>query len=124
MRQKVLIVGGLIHNPEVIFLDEPLSGLDANSVVTMKEIISRLAARGKTIFYCSHVMDVVERVCHRIVIISEGKIVADGSFEQLQAMGKATSLERIFTQLTSQGGHEVVADKFIHAFEGDSIDHG
>ncbi len=124
MRQKVLIVAGLIHNPEVIFLDEPLSGLDANSVVTMKEIISRLAARGKTIFYCSHVMDVVERICHRIVIIAEGKIAADGSFEQLQAMGKATSLERIFTQLTSQGGHEALADRFIHAFEGDQATHG
>jgi ABC-2 type transport system ATP-binding protein len=116
MRQKVLIVAGMIHNPEVLFLDEPLSGLDANSVLTVKEIISRLAQRGKTIFYCSHVMDVVERVSDRIVIISGGAIIADGTFEQLQTMNKAASLERIFTQLTSEGGHEQVADQFIEAF--------
>ena len=117
MRQKVLIVAGMIHNPDVLFLDEPLSGLDANSAVTVKEIIGRLAALGKTVFYCSHVMDVVERVCDRIVILSDGSIVADGSFQQLQAMNKEASLERIFTHLTSEGGHDVVADKFIRAFD-------
>jgi ABC-2 type transport system ATP-binding protein len=113
MRQKVLITAGLIHNPEVIFMDEPLSGLDANSVVIVKEIIMRLAERGKTIFYCSHVMDVVERVCHRIAIIADGKIIADGTFEELQAQSRGASLEKIFTQLTSEGGHQTVADRFI-----------
>jgi ABC-2 type transport system ATP-binding protein len=117
MRQKVLIVAGLIHNPQVVFLDEPLSGLDANSVVVVKEVITRLARHGKAIFYCSHVMDVVERICDRIIIISEGRIIADGTFEQLQGMSKAASLERIFTQLTSAGGHAAVADRFIQAFE-------
>ncbi|HNQ24468.1 MAG TPA: ABC transporter ATP-binding protein [Phycisphaerae bacterium] len=124
MRQKVLITAGMIHNPDVLFLDEPLSGLDANSVVTVKEIIARLARRGKTIFYCSHVMDVVERVCDRIVIINNGEIIADGSFEQLREMNKAASLERLFTQLTSSGGHEAVADRFIEAFEVESSAHG
>lgn len=118
MKQKVLITAGMIHNPDVLFLDEPLSGLDANSVVTVKEILRRLAERGKTIFYCSHVMDVVERVCDRIVIISGGQIIADGSFEELQAQARGQSLERIFTQLTSEGGHDVLADQFIRAFEG------
>ncbi|MEP0842587.1 MAG: ABC transporter ATP-binding protein [Phycisphaerae bacterium] len=118
MKQKVLITAGMIHNPEVLFLDEPLSGLDANSVVTVKEIIRRLAGHGKTIFYCSHVMDVVERVCDRIVIISGGRIIADGSFEELQARSKGASLERIFTQLTSSGGHEALAEQFIRALEG------
>ena len=118
MRQKVLITAGMIHNPEVLFLDEPLSGLDANAVVTVKEIIARLAARGKTIFYCSHVMDVVERVCDRIVVISGGRIIADGPFEQLQAESAGSSLEHIFTQLTGQGGYEGVADRFIRAFDG------
>ena len=117
MRQKVLITAGMIHNPDVLFLDEPLSGLDANAVVTVKEIISRLARMGKTIFYCSHVMDVVERVCDRIIIISGGSIVADGSFEQLQATNTAASLEHIFTQLTGEGGHEALADRFIRAFQ-------
>jgi len=123
MRQKVLIVAGLIHNPQVVFLDEPLSGLDANSVVIVKEIVARLARHGKAIFYCSHVMDVVERICDRIIIISEGQIIADSTFEQLQTMNKAASLERIFTQLTSAGGHAVVADRFIVALER-AADHG
>jgi len=120
MRQKVLIAAGMIHNPDVLFLDEPLSGLDANAVVTVKEIIAQLAKRGKTIFYCSHVMDVVERVCDRIVIISGGRIIADGTFEQLQASSKEASLERIFTQLTGQGGQDVVAGDFIRAFDAGS----
>ena len=123
MRQKVLIVAGLIHNPQVIFLDEPLSGLDANSVVVVKEIITRLARSGRAVFYCSHVMDVVERICDRIIIISEGQIIADGTFEQLQGTSHAASLERIFTQLTSAGGHEAVADRFVQILERPA-DHG
>lgn len=124
MRQKVLLTAGVLHNPEVLFLDEPLSGLDANSALTVKEIVARLARMGKTIFYCSHVMDVVERVSDRIVILSGGQIVADGSFEQLQATSSAASLERIFSQLTSQGGQEAVADRFIQAMQGGSTVHG
>ncbi len=116
MRQKVLIVSGLIHDPEVIFLDEPLSGLDANSAITIKEIVAQSAAAGKAVFYCSHVMDVVERVCDRIVIINDGHIVADGSFEQLKSMNKAASLERIFTELTGDGGQEAVAEQFIQSY--------
>ena len=117
MRQKVLIVAGLIHNPQVLFLDEPLSGLDANSVVIVKEVITRLAQHGKAIFYCSHVMDVVERICDRIIILADGHIIADGTFEQLQTMNKAASLERIFTQLTSAGGQVAVADRFVETLE-------
>ncbi len=115
MRQKVLIVAGMIHNPDVLFMDEPLSGLDANSAVTVKEIFARLAEIGKTIFYCSHIMDVVERVCDRIIILSNGQIAADGSFEELRQMNKEESLERIFTQLTSEGEQDVVASQFIQA---------
>ncbi len=117
MKQKVLIVAGVIHDPEVIFLDEPLSGLDANAAVMVKEILAQLAARGKTIFYCSHVMDVVERVCDRIVILGDGRIVADGSFEALQRRSGEASLEHIFTQLTSDGGHATAARDFIRVFE-------
>jgi ABC-2 type transport system ATP-binding protein len=118
MKQKVLIIAGLIHNPEVIFLDEPLAGLDANSTVIVKELLSRLAAAGRTVFYCSHMMDVVERVCDRIVIVDQGCIVADGTFESLQAQSRQASLERIFTQLTSAGGQEVVARRFLDVIDG------
>jgi len=124
MRQKVLILSAMIHNPDVLFLDEPLSGLDANAVLTVKEIIARLARGGKTIFYCSHVMDVVERVCDRIVILSNGTIIADGSFEELQSMSKADSLEGIFTQLTGKGEQTGIAEQLIQAFREPSEAHG
>jgi ABC-2 type transport system ATP-binding protein len=102
MRQKVLITSGLIHNPEIIILDEPLSGLDANSVIIVKELIARLATEGKTIFYCSHMMDIVEKVSDRIILIANGAVVADGSFQELQQQsGNLGSLENIFASLTS-----------------------
>lgn len=113
MKQRVLITAGLIHNPEVIFLDEPMSGLDATSVVLIKEIIAQLAASGKTIFYCSHMMDVVEKVCDRIIILSEGSVVADGSFAELQKLKQESSLETIFTHITNQQNGSDLAGKFI-----------
>lgn len=119
MRQKVLIIAGMLHDPEIIFMDEPLTGLDANTTVTMKEILAKLAKQGKTIFYCSHIMDVVERISDRIVIINNGQIIADAPFEELQAMYKerGESLETIFTQLTGNTQHSVIADQFIEAFK-------
>lgn len=103
MRQKVLLISGIIHNPDIIVLDEPLSGLDANAVITVKELIALLAKEGKTIFYCSHMMDVVEKVSDRIVLINQGTVVADGTFEQLKAE-HGESLERIFSKLTGKDG--------------------
>src|SRR5204863_8963311 len=79
MKQKVLIASALMHHPEVLFLDEPLTGLDANAALVVKELIRGLAAQGRTIFFCSHVLEVVERVCTRIVIIDRGRAIADGS---------------------------------------------
>lgn len=101
MRQKVLLISGIIHNPKIIILDEPLSGLDANAVIMVKELIALLAKEGKTIFYCSHMMDVVEKVSDRILLIANGEIIADGSFEDLKAGGDET-LERIFAKLTGK----------------------
>jgi ABC-2 type transport system ATP-binding protein len=124
MKQKVLIASSLIHNPDVIIMDEPLSGLDANSAILVKEILSRLAQRGRAIFYCSHVMDVVERICDRIVILSGGTLIADGSFEQLRSMSKAPSLEQLFSELTSEGTHESVAEQFIEAFDNGQVANG
>lgn len=101
MKQKVLLISGIVHNPQIIILDEPLSGLDANAVITVKELIALLAKEGKTIFYCSHMMDVVEKVSDRIMLINQGTIVADGTFEQLKAE-HGDSLERIFSKLTGK----------------------
>jgi len=113
MTQKVLITAGLMHDPEIIFMDEPLTGLDANSALVIKELIARLAAMGKTVFYCSHIMDVVERVCTRIMILDGGRIAADGSFDELQGQAQGSSLEQIFTQLTGEGVHEATADQLV-----------
>ena len=104
MKQKVLLISGLMHNPEIIFLDEPLSGLDANAVILIKEILLQLKKSGKTIFYSSHIMDVVEKISDRIVIIDKGCVIADGSFEALQQQAQQGSLEHIFTSLT--GGEQ------------------
>lgn len=117
MRQKVLIVSGLLHNPDIIILDEPLSGLDANSVIIVKDLISKLAKDGKTIFYCSHMMDVVEKVSDRIVLINEGVVVADGSFTELQSQQGNQSLEKIFAHMTAKESLSDAADQMMSAFE-------
>ena len=117
MKQKVLIASGIMHNPEIIILDEPLSGLDANSVIIIKEIISGLAKEGKTIFYCSHMMDIVEKVSDHIVLIHEGQVIANGSFEELQQHRGNDSLEKIFSDLTSTESPSIKADQLMKLFE-------
>lgn len=117
MRQKVLIASGLLHNPDIIILDEPLSGLDANSVIIIKNLISRLAKEGKTIFYCSHMMDVVEKVSDRIVLIDEGRVIADGSFEELKTQQGDRSLEQIFASLTANSSLDASTDELMKALE-------
>jgi ABC-2 type transport system ATP-binding protein len=113
MRQKVLLIAGLLHNPDIIFLDEPLSGLDANAVILVKEILSQLKKNGKTIFYSSHIMDVVEKISDRIMIINKGEMIANGTFEELNNAAQQGSLEQLFTQLTGNNEHTSVAEQFI-----------
>lgn len=117
MRQKVLICSALLHNPDLIFMDEPLSGLDANSVIMVKEMLIHLAREGKTIFYSSHLMDVVEKISDRIILIDQGKVIADGSFEELNKLSNDENLEKMFTRLTGNTNHEEKAEAFINAFE-------
>jgi len=118
MRQKLLIISSLLHNPDLLFLDEPINGLDANSVMIFKEILAQLAKQGKTIFYSSHLMDVVEKISSRIVLINEGHIVADGTFEQLQADSEGSSLEGIFNQLTGFDSYEEIGAQFVATVQG------
>jgi ABC-2 type transport system ATP-binding protein len=117
MRQKVMICSALLHNPELIFMDEPLSGLDANSVIMVKEMLSHLAREGKTIFYSSHLMDVVEKISDRIILIDQGKVIADGSFSDLSSLANDENLEKLFTRLTGNTNHGEKAEAFINAFE-------
>ena len=113
MKQKVLLISGILHNPEVIFLDEPLSGLNANAVILVKEILSQLKNAGKTIFYSSHIMDVVEKISDRIVLINKGTIIANGTFDELKSQRETGSLEQIFNQLTGNNEHVQLAEEFI-----------
>lgn len=113
MRQKLLIIASLIHNPDILFLDEPLSGLDANSVLVFKEVLSKLAGEGKTIFYSSHIMEVVEKISSRIILLNNGQIAADGTFEELKKKNMEGSLEQIFNQITGFTKHEEIANEFI-----------
>jgi ABC-2 type transport system ATP-binding protein len=117
MRQKVLLASGILHNPDIIILDEPLSGLDANSVIIIKELIRKLANEGKTIFYCSHMMDIVEKVSDLIVLIDEGRIVACGTIEALREQHGQLSLEKIFAHLTGKESHSISADALLKALE-------
>jgi ABC-2 type transport system ATP-binding protein len=106
MRQKVLISAALLHDPAVIFLDEPLTGLDVESAVLIKTLLSSLAAGGRTVVYSSHVLDVVERICTRVLIINEGRLVADGSPDTLKERAREASLEAVFQDLTRSGSAE------------------
>lgn len=114
MKQKILIIAGIINNPDVIFLDEPLSGLDANSVILVKEIFSKLAKDGKTIFYCSHLMDVVEKISDRIILINNGIVVAEGRFEELKNE-KSGTLEKLFAELTGREEKTIVTEALFNS---------
>lgn len=113
MRQKVLFISAVLHNPDLLFLDEPLSGLDANSVIIIKDILEKMRGQGKTIFYSSHIMEVVENISNRIVLLVDGKIAADGSFDELKEQSQQGSLEDIFNQLTGFDAHAETASAFV-----------
>lgn len=115
-RRKVAIIAALLHNPQVIFFDEPLDGLDASASAGFKALIQSLARSGRTVVYSSHLLDVVERVCDRVIVIDRGRLILDGvPGELLAAHGEAT-LERLFTRLT--GGTEMAekAASFARTF--------
>lgn len=115
MKQKALIINGLVHNPDIIFLDEPLSGLDANSVIIVKEMMIQLKNDGKTIFYSSHLMDIVEKISDRIILINDGRVIADGTFDELKA-GNAKSLEQLFSELTGKTDNEEKSHSILKIF--------
>lgn len=99
MRQKVLLIAALLHNPDLILLDEPFSGLDVSSGLVLRSLIQELAARGKVVLFSSHELETVERVCSHIVILHRGKVVADDSIQHLRTLMELPTLERIFSQL-------------------------
>jgi ABC-2 type transport system ATP-binding protein len=99
MRQKVLLAAALLHNPDLVLLDEPFSGLDVGSSLILRSLIEELAARGKVVLFSSHELETVERISSHIVILHRGKIVADDSIERLRTLMSLPTLEGIFSQL-------------------------
>ncbi|HTN17739.1 MAG TPA: ABC transporter ATP-binding protein [Chitinophagaceae bacterium] len=119
MRQKVLLTAGILHNPSIVILDEPMSGLDANAVIVVKELIQVLKQEGKTIFYCSHMMDVVEKVSDKIVLIDKGTIIANDTIEALRE-GSSNSLETIFAQMTTSENLNETAGNIAQAMRSNN----
>lgn len=101
MKQKVLLSAALLHEPPVLLLDEPLSGLDAEAVLLVRALLRRWADTGRTVLYSSHILDAVERIADKVVVIRDGTIVGQGSPDALKAETEAASLEVAFSQLTS-----------------------
>jgi ABC-2 type transport system ATP-binding protein len=99
MRQKIVISAALLHDPSVILFDEPESGLDVTTTLVLRHLIRILAERGKSILYSSHILEVVERVCSRVIVLYKGAVVADDSVEHLQVLMSRSSLEGVFSQL-------------------------
>jgi ABC-2 type transport system ATP-binding protein len=114
MRQKVLIAAALLHNPELILLDEPLSGLDVNAAIMIKDLIAALSA---TVLYSSHVLDVVEKICHRALIIHHGSLIADGTLDSLRASTGRESLEDVFRTLTHSADVQPGVARIITALQ-------
>lgn len=112
MKQKVAIAAALLHDPPVVLLDEPLNGLDANAAFVVKEILRSLAREGKAVLFCSHVLEVVERLCDRVVILDRGQIAADGPMERIKA---TAGLEDFFRRLTSSEDLTAVAEEFLRS---------
>ena len=113
MRQKVLLSAALLHNPDLLLLDEPLSGLDVNAGIMVRDLVAALAAEGKAVLYSSHVLDVVERVCDRALIIHQGRLVADGPLDALKASAERESLEGVFRQLTGTEDAATGVDEIV-----------
>jgi ABC-2 type transport system ATP-binding protein len=113
MRQKILLLAALIHDPEVLILDEPFSGLDVGAALILRSLLRSLAARNKTILYSSHVLEVVEKVCHTVLILRKGRVVADDSVARLRELMEESSLEGVFAQLTETEDADAVANRIL-----------
>ena len=109
MRQKIVISAALLHDPSVILFDEPESGLDVTTTLVLRHLVRTLAARGKAILYSSHILEVVERVCSRVIVLHEGAVVADDSVDRLQTLMSRSSLEGVFSKLVIRDRPERMA---------------
>jgi ABC-2 type transport system ATP-binding protein len=113
MKQRVLIAGALLHDPDVLIFDEAQSGLDIANALLFRHLLRTLAARGKAVLYISHVLELVEKICEHIVVIYQGRVVADDSVTSLRGLMQLPNLEEIFKQLVEQGDMESRANEIV-----------
>ncbi|MGB6192866.1 MAG: ABC transporter ATP-binding protein [Terracidiphilus sp.] len=120
MRQRVLLAAALLHNPQLLVFDEPLSGLDVVSARLFKDLLELLAAQGKAILYISHVLEVVEQLCNRVIVIARGKILADAAPTELARLLSLPNLESAFAQLVRQQDTRTVAGEIVEVMQSAS----
>ena len=113
MRQKILLMAALLHDPELLILDEPFSGLDVNAAMILRSLLRTFAARGKMVLYSSHVLEVVEKVCNKVLILSKGRIVAYDSVARLREINEKSSLEEVFAELTQTENADLIARRML-----------
>lgn len=118
MRQKILISASLLHDPDILLLDEPMSGLDVTTGLIIRDLVKRLAAEGKILIYSSHVLEVTEKICTKVIILHKGRIVADDSVEALRTLMKLPTLVEIFSQLTAQEDTDAMARGIVEVMKG------
>jgi len=113
MRQKILLLAALLHDPELLILDEPFSGLDVNASMILRGLLHSLAARQRMVLYSSHVLEVVEKVCNTVLILRKGQVVAHDSVAHLREMMSKSTLEGVFAQLTQPEDTDAVARQIL-----------
>lgn len=113
MQQKILIVAALLHDPDILLFDEPLSGLDITSALIFQELLRQLAGEGKAILLCSHVPEIIEKLCSRVLIFHRGRIAANDTIKKLRQMQAQPSLERVFVQMANQPDAERTAQVIV-----------
>jgi len=121
MKQRVLIAAALMHDPKLLIFDEPLSGLDVLSSRLFKDLLLELTAAGKAVLYISHVLEVVEQICSRVVVIARGKVLADASPAELTGLMELANLESVFAQLVQQEDTKSLARELVEAIKVQNV---
>jgi ABC-2 type transport system ATP-binding protein len=117
MRQRVLIAAALMHDPKLLIFDEPLFGLDVVSARLFKDLLEQLAAQGKAVLYISHVLEVVEQLCHRVIVIAKGRVLADAPLSELKTLMRLPNLETVFAQLVEQEDTRAAAKEIVEVMQ-------
>jgi len=117
MRQKVALALAFLHRPDVLVMDEPLSGLDASAALILKRMVRGMADAGSAVLYCSHVLDVVERLCDRALILNKGQVVAEGSIDELRQKTEGTTLDEVFRSVATDVDPEARANALLEVLQ-------